>query len=278
MKSRKISHGVENIKVHLIDYSENAIKTMSQMLKATWQGHYDPDQEVDFEIVKKSLGAKALGNALESVQMTFAIEGISRSCTHQLVRQRIGVGFMQEGGRDNDWSDFDYTIPEKIAGDAELALEFSEAVENCRKVYIKALESGVSWQDARFVCPIGANTFIIVTTNFRALQTFVARRLCNLMQWEINYVARLMVGEVFKVQPLLGEQLKCGCERAGVCTALNPTLFPPCGMFPLKDKDLLTRKYVFPKEANACMEFAEKDTRLGRKWLPNFKHRPWEKY
>lgn len=277
MKNRKMNRGIENIKVHLIDYPENAFKTMSQMLNATWQGHYDPDQEVNLDLVGQALGAKALGNALESVQMTFAIDGISRSCTHQLVRQRIGVGFMQEGGRDNDWREFDYTIPEKIANNAELASEFSKAVEACRKVYAKAVDNGVSWQDARFVCPIGTNTFIIVTTNFRALQTFVARRLCNLVQWEINYVARLMVGEVYNVMPALGEQLKCGCERAGVCTALNPTLFPPCGMWPVRDKTLLERKYIFPKEANACMEFAEKDIRLGRKWLPNYKERPWDK-
>ena len=277
MRSRKISCGIENIKVHLIDYPENAIKTMSQMLKATWQGHYDPDQEVDLELVEQALGAKALGNALESVQMTFAVEGISRTCTHQIVRQRIGVGFMQEGGRDNDWRDFDYTIPEKIADNAELALEFSEAAEACRRVYIKAVDSGISTQDARFICPMSANTFIIITTNFRALQTFVSRRLCNMSQWEINYVARLMVGEVYNVMPMLGEQLKCSCERAGVCTALNPTLFPPCGMFALRDRTLLEREYKFPKEANACMGFAEKDIYLGRKWLPNFKHKPWEK-
>ena len=276
MRIRKKHRGVENIRVHLLDYPADPLKTLSAMVTATWQGHYDPDQKPNEDLVNKALRGKALGNALESVQLTFAIGGVSRAFTHQLVRQRVGVGFMQDGGRDNDWRDFDYTVPETIARQQDLAEEFVQAVEASRKVYEKAVDSGVPWQDARFVLPIATNTFIISTTNFRALQTLVSRRLCNLMQWEINYVSRLMVGEVYKVHPFLGEQLKCSCERAGKCTALNPTLFPPCGMFPVVDKDLLERDYNFPKEANYCMEFAEHDIHLGRKWLPNYQKRPWE--
>ena len=48
------------------------------------------------------------------ISFAFTIDGVSRACTHQLVRTRIGAAVLQHGGRDNDWRHRNWTLPETI--------------------------------------------------------------------------------------------------------------------------------------------------------------------
>ena len=266
MLSKIMSVGVGGIKVHLIDYPKEPLRTISTMLKATWTKTYAPE-ETDYEMIKAALKGKALGNALESVQMTFAVEGVSRSFTHQFVRQRIGFGFMQQGGRDVDWSEHRFTIPESINDDPEMQSRYTLAIIGARDLYNRMLARGIPYQDARFIMPIGTSTYITATMNFRALQSFIARRLCNGMQWEINYVARLMVAEVRKFLPELGDELKCQCEIRKKCVVLEKSTFPPCGFMPA-DPQTMKWEYPFSNDVNGNKVFIARDKALGRKWIP----------
>jgi len=269
LKEGNFDLGVKNIKVTMIDWPKEPWRVMDAMMKATWSHHYSPPslESINTELIEKALQGGALGNAMEALQFTFAISGVSRAFTHQLVRQRIGFVFAQEGGRDNDWSHFDYTIPDTIFR-AGLADEFVDIVEKCRVVYSKAIAAGVPYQDARFICPIATRTYIVVSANYRALQGFLARRLCNLMQWEINWVARLIVGQMRRVLPkAFHKGLQCACDVRQRCCAINPTLFPPCGLWPASE-ELQGRSYTFPSSANGCQPVIGHDKQLGYHWIP----------
>lgn len=263
--------GISNIYVKLINCPEekDAIFTVATMMKAVNQNSFNYDSaEKDVNKIKSLLEEKNLGTALEAIQLTFAISGISRTTTHQLVRQRVGAGFSQESFRDHDISKNEIICPESIAKDTFLYDWFQDLSEQIKDLYNYAIKINIPYQDARFIMPMGTATYIVMTTNFRALQGLLSQRLCNTVQWEINYVSRLMLREIEIHLPFFAKYLKCSCEKVQKCTAYSSTLFPPCGMFPAS-KELKNRKYSSTNDVNGCLEFIKKDIELGRKWIPD---------
>lgn len=84
---------------------------------ASWEHIYGwcrllPDEQA---YVEACFAGKTLQQALERFTFTFCVDGCSRAETHQIVRTRVGAGFMQHGGRDNDWRHRAWTMPETIA-------------------------------------------------------------------------------------------------------------------------------------------------------------------
>jgi thymidylate synthase ThyX len=73
---------------------------------------YLSDDERDY--VEACFAGKTLQQVLEGVTFDFCIDGVARVFTHQNVRTRLGAGFMQHGGRDNDWRHRPWTMPETI--------------------------------------------------------------------------------------------------------------------------------------------------------------------
>ena len=71
---------------------------------------------------------------LEHVSFTFAIEGISRACTHQIVRHRI-ASYSQQSQRYVKLEQFDYIIPPAIESNPEAKRIFIETMERDQKAY-----------------------------------------------------------------------------------------------------------------------------------------------
>jgi thymidylate synthase (FAD) len=213
--SGKFLEGVEGIEVRLTNWTDLPYKSITQMIAATerWP---DADEE-NPELVEEQLGG-GLSVPLESVVFTFGVKGVSRACTHQLVRTRIGAGFSQQSLRWCDFRDFDVRVPETFKEHPELEAAYLNLVERSREFYALGHALDVPYQDIRFGCPIGTVTHIYPTYNFLALRNLCATRLCEMMQWEINHVTKLMKAEVTKVYPMLGEALKPRCETIGKCT------------------------------------------------------------
>lgn len=71
-----------------------------------------PDQKY---YVESCFAGKTLQQVLERFTFSFCVDGCTRAETHQIVRTRVGAGFMQHGGRDNDWRHRSWTMTETIA-------------------------------------------------------------------------------------------------------------------------------------------------------------------
>jgi len=71
-------------------------------------------EEHERAYVESCFAGKTLQQVLEGVTFDFCIDGVSRAFTHQNVRTRLGAGFMQHGGRDNDWRHRPWTMPETM--------------------------------------------------------------------------------------------------------------------------------------------------------------------
>ncbi len=163
-------------------------------------------------------------SALEHAVFTFAVDGISRACSHQLVRHRVASYSQQSQRYVRFSSDGDFVIPPHIAASEEARGVFYEAMDNARRSYERLVELGLAegrgsesvYEDARFVLPNAAETKIVVTMNARELRHFFSLRCCRRAQWEINRLAWTMRHLVLSVAPLLFEGTGPGCMK-GSC-------------------------------------------------------------
>ena len=163
---------------------------------------------------------------LEHVSFTFAIEGVSRTLTHQLVRHRI-ASYSQKSQRYVSENNFEYIVPPSIARDSQAKEKFENLMCTIRQAYNKLASMDIPKEDARYVLPNATETKIIVTMNARSLFNFFSLRCCNHAQWEIRQMAYLMLAEVKKVAPLLFKNAGATCVRTGRC----PEGAMTCGKF-----------------------------------------------
>src|SRR5512143_2469173 len=76
---------------------------------------------------------------IEHVSFTFGIEGISRACSHQLVRHRV-ASYSQQSQRYVRETEFDYVIPETIKADKALTKSFEKYMRQAQKAYDEIME------------------------------------------------------------------------------------------------------------------------------------------
>jgi thymidylate synthase (FAD) len=160
---------------------------------------------------------------LEHASFSFAVDGISRACSHQLVRHRVASYSQQSQRYVRFASDGDFVVPPRIDASPEARKVFYEAMDNARRSYERLVEMGLAegrgkesvFEDARFVLPNAAETKIVVTMNARELRHFFALRCCRRAQWEINRLAWAMRHLASSVAPLLFEGTGPGCITGG---------------------------------------------------------------
>lgn len=151
----------------------------------------------------------------EHVSFTFAIEGISRACSHQLVRHRI-ASYSQKSQRYTSEANFGYIIPSSIENNPAAREVYNQAIAFVQESYLK-LADIVPREDARYILPNATETKIVLTFNARSLYNFFSQRLCLRAQWEIRELAELMLAEVRKAAPLLFAKAGPSCEVEGIC-------------------------------------------------------------
>ena len=143
---------------------------------------------------------------IEHASATFEISGISRACSHQLVRHRI-ASYSQESQRYVDMSDPALVIPDAIANDPHARAVWDGFVEGVKATYQELRELGVLKEDARFVLPNAAATRIIITMNFRELLYFFRLRITLEAQWEIRRMALAMLELLAPHAPAIFDEL-----------------------------------------------------------------------
>ena len=199
------------------------------------------------------------GSTIEHVVFTFAISGVSRTLSHQLVRHRAGVAFDQQSQRYVKFKGAATMLPATIAdADADLRGRYEEQVDGALGLYGDMLEAGIPGEDARFVFPNATRTNLVMTTNLRALIHMSGLRLCTMAQWEIRRLFQLIRHEVFGVSPFLGSFLAPKCVPLGYCDEFN-NRDGHCPIRPHKDEVLgaWAEKKAAAKTAGRDLQVAE---------------------
>lgn len=156
-------------------------------------------------------------STLEHVSFTFAVEGVSRVLTHQLVRHRI-ASYSQQSQRYVSEHDFEYILPPTIASNEVAKEKFEQLMQQIRSTYNELVDLGVHKEDARYCLANAAETKIVVTMNARTLLHFFELRCCARAQWEIRRLAELMLAEVKKAAPLLFKKAGPTCITGNYCS------------------------------------------------------------
>lgn len=181
---------------------------------------YSTDCAYDIELSdeeKEKLIRKVVDNGhhsvLEHASITFAIHGISRACSHQLVRHRM-ASYSQQSQRYVNVLDAndDVVIPKSISDKPYLKDIFMSAMYEVGDAYRLLLQAGIPKEDARYVLPNAMTTDIVVTMNFRELIHFFELRLCKRSQWEIRELAKVMLRICEDVAPIVFRDITPPCS------------------------------------------------------------------
>lgn len=146
------------------------------------------------EDIKHSRVVTCFNNGHDSVfehaAVTFKVYGISRACSHQLVRHRM-ASYCQVSHRytkPNLYGDW-YVVPPYIEADGELFESYRYHMNSSAVEYNYMIKSGIKPEDARYVLPESTKTDIMVTMNVRELYHFLNLRTDEHAQWEIRNMA-----------------------------------------------------------------------------------------
>lgn len=187
---------------------------------------------------------------LEHVSFTFAIEGIDRTISHQIVRHRVASYSQQSQRYVNLDETFKHTTP-NVVKEMNMADEWHEDMMEILDKYIKwqkiikeYVETNdyptngmnaekVANENARGMLPNACETKLVMTMNVRELLHFFNKRCCHRAQEPICELANEMLRLCQEVAPTLFKYAGADCVR-GKCNEGNMSCKNP---YPRIDKD-----------------------------------------
>lgn len=223
----------KDLRVELLSMTPNALELLYASFRQCYHAGFVADmwprllngeieKEKQAEFVSKILES-GHNSPIEHVSFTFAIEGISRACSHQIVRHRV-ASYSQQSQRYVTENDMDYIIPPAIAKIPEARERFEQfmdevgsAYRDLRKILVDAGREDKANEDARFVLPQAAETKIVITMNCRSLMHFFNLRCCQRAQWEVRKMADKMLKICKEEFPAIFKHGGASCEQLGYC-------------------------------------------------------------
>ena len=197
------------MKVSLIQATPNPIETISAIASIC----YDSNPRDPMKLVKHLYKNGHL-SVMEHIYFTFKIDGISRACSHQLVRHRH-CSFTQRSQRYCSEDGFEFVIPPTIDID-----EFEEDMEDIGHWYKGYQDKGIPNEDARYILPNACATDLYLSCNLRELIHIANERLCSRAQWEIRELVQEMIA---LIEPELHFMLVPKCKSGRIIC------HSPCG-------------------------------------------------
>ena len=175
-------------------------------------------------------------SVLEHATVSFYITGISRSCTHELIRHRH-FSYSQLSQRYVPDDDSRVVVPPGMEDDAELRQLLIAAADTSRATYtelLARLEAKFAGQPnallrrkqarqaARAVLPNATETRIVVTGNYRAWRHFIAMRASEHADVEIRRLAIACLRELVEVAPAVFADFEIATLSDGTEVATSP--------------------------------------------------------
>jgi thymidylate synthase (FAD) (EC 2.1.1.148) len=263
------------IHVELLSHTPDPEKVIATAAKLCYSSSdigslYDgltPEKSAEF--IDKLIG---MGHAspVEHISFTFGIEGISRACSHQLVRHRI-ASYSQQSQRYVNMDKFAYVTPQSIQNDDYATQLYDSTMSLLTKRYkelhdvlvsnftaqlvtdgmdedkARSKAEKMANEDARYILPNACETKIVMTMNARSLFNFFSLRCCNRAQSEIRTVAEQMYRLVYKLAPTLFAHAGAPCVVTGRC----PENSMSCGhMKDMQERYKRIRKECLTNDSN----------------------------
>ncbi len=163
-------------------------------------------------------------SVLEHSVLSVKFFKISRGMTHEQVRHRIAA-YSQQSTRYVDYAKNRLSLDEAQLGivlppykdvdqiiqlDNGMQLSPRQMVQLIADMYAGLRRSGWLPQDARQILPIGTETEIVVTTNFREWRHIFAMRTDKDAHWEIRRVMCALLAEMQELVPVVFDDFEYG--------------------------------------------------------------------
>lgn len=176
------------MKIRLLDYTPNALNKIGAYAGICVGKPFDLSEKERNE--RRALSAITSGHlsVLRFAYATFEIDGVSRVCSHQLVRI-AHAGILQESQRFTNQYNRSSIVPNSFSDTPNLKQKIEEHNIISLELYKEAVYNGIKKEDARFILPEGSTTKLIMTANFQTWMHFLSLRTDNSSQWEIRSVA-----------------------------------------------------------------------------------------
>lgn len=173
------------MKVKLLDITQDPLNKIGEYAAICYNSKNEPAANI-----RRALHCKESGHlaTMRFATATFHISGISRVCSHQLVRHKF-LDYLQRSQRYCKETAPLFVIPYDIAADKELREMFIKHVMESHRLYHQLLSCGIKKEDARFVLPECTSTELVVTGSLQAWLDFIQLRADKHAQWEIRQVA-----------------------------------------------------------------------------------------
>jgi thymidylate synthase (FAD) len=152
---------------------------------------------------------------LPHLSYTFAIEKVSRACSHQLVRHRI-ASFSQQSQRYITVKRLDekVVVPPSVEDNID---DYNMAIIVASEGYQRLVKNGVPREDARFLLPNAVETSMLMTMDGKSLMHFLGLRNCNRAQWEVRALADMMLEQLRDVESEVFNHAGPYCYQLGFC-------------------------------------------------------------
>ena len=175
-------------------------------------------------------------SVLEHASVSFYITGLSRSCTHELIRHRH-FSYSQLSQRFVPERDSEVVLPPGLEADPELQELFLTAADASRHAYTTlltkleakfadepnaVLRRKQARQAARAVLPNATETRIVVTGNYRAWRHFIAMRASEHADVEIRRLAIACLRELADLAPAVFADFEVTTLADGSEVATSP--------------------------------------------------------
>lgn len=203
------------MQVTLVQSTPNPIETIAEIASIC----YDSDPKNPLGLVKH-LYKNGHHSVFEHIYFTFKIEGISRACSHQLVRHRH-CAFTQRSQRYCSEDGFNYVMPPSVVSNQYTREDYNSIMWDIEAHYNRLQYQDVKNEDARYILPNACETSLYMSCNLRELIHITNERLCTRAQWEIRDMVKQMVA---LVDPALQFMLVPKCKSGRIiCNS-------PCGV------------------------------------------------
>lgn len=169
--------------VQLIQQTAQPINTIATIASIC----YDSNPADPMKLVKH-LYKSGHHSVFEHIYFTFKIEGISRACSHQLVRHRM-ASFTQRSQRYCSEDGFKYVTPPTV--DDGLFWNEMDEIKDWYRYHQE--QFNVPNEDVRYILPNACCTDLYMSFNLREFIHLCNERLCSKAQWEIRELVEKMV-------------------------------------------------------------------------------------
>lgn len=203
----EFKHGLDAVNVRMLDCptTNDLMSYIPEFASGTWEDY--PKTEFTIEerakVIDDLFAGYILPTALETIKMTFIIEGIDLVDVCHLIRHRT-LSFSAQGTGDRDLRNDPVLVKPSILA-SEHSAKFIKLIELSKELYADITDDpNMPILDARTVLPRCTSNYYYVSGDLKAIMAFVGQRKDESIEPEsVNILAIKLWTEVVKQFPQL---------------------------------------------------------------------------